>query len=65
MVFRDEKTKLWMPWCIPLQTWNGSAGAAVWMHIFRSSGGCMGCQAQDCCVGSCSTGSNVTKLSVV
>lgn len=33
-------------------------GLHGWMHILGSTGGCMECQAQDCCVGSCSTGSN-------
>lgn len=33
-------------------------GLHGWMQIFGSTGGCMECQAQDCCVGSCSSGSN-------
>lgn len=53
-----EGTKLWMPWCIPPKHGTALWGLHGWMHVFGSTGGCMECQAQDCCVGSCSTGSN-------
>lgn len=50
-------TKVWMPQCIPPNMGTALQGLRGWMHIFGSAGGCMECQAQDCCVGSCSTGS--------